>query len=72
MKKIVIVVIGIILALVTVFAAPKVSHLYDAPPKAEDNEIKVNIRFDVDEDIGLFLINYEVNGNEGPMDIMQL
>ena len=46
MKKIVIVVIGIILALVTVFAAPKVSHLYDAAPKAEDNEIKVNIRFD--------------------------
>lgn len=57
MKKIVIVVIGIILALVTVFAVSKVSHLYDAPPKAEDDEIKVNIRLDVNEDIGRLIKN---------------
>lgn len=65
MKKIVKVVILIILALMIVFAVARFGHLYDVPPQAEDNEIKVNIKLDVNEDIGLFLIDYDVNGEDG-------
>lgn len=65
MKKIVNVVILIILALMIVFAVTKFGYLYDVPPQAEDNEIKVNIKLDVNEDIGLFLIDYDVNGEDG-------
>jgi len=65
MKKIIKVAIMFILALVLVFAVVKFSPFYGAPPLAEDDEIKVNIKLDLNEDIGLFLINYDVNGADG-------
>ena len=36
-----------------------------APPKASDNEIKLLIRLDLEEDIGLLLIDYVIDGAEG-------
>ncbi|MCQ2551598.1 MAG: hypothetical protein MJ146_05370 [Clostridia bacterium] len=65
MKKNIKVSILVILALVIVFAVVKIRMIDDAPLQAEDDEIKVNIRLDLDEDIGLFLISYDVNGAEG-------
>ena len=41
-----------------------VNHLWKSPLQSE-NEIKVNIQLDLTEDIGLFLINYDVNGITG-------
>ena len=41
-------------------------NLYeDAPPVAEEDEIKVLINLDLNEDIGLLLTKYTVNGKEG-------
>ena len=65
MKRKIIVSILIILALLIVFAVVKIGTNDDAPPQAEDDEIKVNIRLDLDDDIGLFLVSYDVNGAEG-------
>ncbi len=65
MKKNIKVSILVILALLIVFAVVKIGMIDDAPQQAEDDEIKVNIRLDLDEDIGLFLISYDVNGAEG-------
>ena len=65
MKKILVTVILIILGLSFLFAAIRFTKAGDTAPQAEDDEIKVNIQFDLDEDIGLFLIDYDVEGNQG-------
>ena len=65
MKRKIKVLILIILALLIAFAVVKIGTNDDAPPQAENDEIKVNIRLDLDEDIGLLLFSYDVNGTEG-------
>ncbi len=65
MKKIFKVLIPVILTLVLLFAVIIIRALNSAPPLAEEDEIKVNIKFDLDEDIGLLLIDYDVNGSDG-------
>lgn len=55
----------LMLGLSFAFAAISFTQTDDALQRVEDNEIKVNIQFDLDEDIGLFLIDYDVNGMRG-------
>lgn len=55
----------IILALLIAFGAFALIRTNHALPQVEANEIKVHIQFDLAEDIGLFLIDYELDGNCG-------
>lgn len=65
MKKNIKVLIPVILAVVLVFAIVIIRASYNSAPFVEADEIKVNIKFDLNEDIGLLLINYNVNGADG-------
>ena len=65
MKNFFVTVILIIWGLSFVFVAIRFTKEGDAAPQAEDDEIKVNIQFDLGEDIGLFLVDYDVEGNQG-------
>lgn len=56
---------GILLALLIVFDAFRLIQTHRALPQAEADEIKVHIQFDLAEDIGLFLIDYDLDGNCG-------
>lgn len=40
------------------------SQTYDAPPQANEDEIKLKMQLDLKENIGLLLINYDANGSE--------
>lgn len=65
MRRVFITAILVILGLSFAFAAIRFTQMHDALPQAEADEIKVNLQFDLDEDIGLFLIDYDVNGTHG-------
>lgn len=65
MKKMIRVMIPVVLVLALICAVIMIRSFCNAVPAAEDDEIKVNIRLDLDEDIGLLLINYNVNGADG-------
>lgn len=64
MKKKVLVITGVAFALMVIFVCINLI-INNTPPKAADNEIMVNIQLDIDEDIGLFLIDYDVNESAG-------
>ncbi len=65
MKKSVKVLIPVALGLALICAGIIILSYFNSGPAPEEDEIKVNIRLDLDEDIGLLLIDYDMNGADG-------
>lgn len=65
MKKSIKVLIPVALGLALICAGIIILSYFNSAPAPEEDEIKVNIRLDLDEDIGLLLIDYDMNGADG-------
>ncbi|MGN1472559.1 MAG: hypothetical protein ACI4WZ_00675 [Eubacteriales bacterium] len=60
------IVIGMVFAvLLVVFTAACSSTSNDTTPRVADDEIALDIRLDIKEDIGLLVVDYEANGTSG-------
>lgn len=65
MKKIIKAAVPVIAVLALAAVALIVRSVFFAAPRAEEGEIKVQIRLGLEEDIGLLLVEYEADGAEG-------